>query len=1358
LHWSNIGQDLVGTTIESVVPTALTDPTTNQQVVLAAGWSDLAFGGLSRSTDGGNTFQPVLLAGSNQPIFGVATDLVADPTNKYAFYAAMPHLGVLGSLDGGIHWTNISNGNQQITQADSLKLAISNSTVLYVATATAVNKPGYQEQVTAVFRTSVGLNLSVNWTAIGPNSFPAFLPVDIANGHFAMTADPTDANVVYVSGYESNIWRGDAKANTWTNIYTTNNSSPHADSRHLAFLTALGTSVLLETDDGGIYALTNPLNPGPLDRWVSLNASLSDTETYGTAYDPLNQVALAGMQDVGSADGQPLAALWREELGGDGGFRQDTTFSVLGISFSFRYSEEQNLDKLRLQVFDSSDKLLFTSDRQMAVNGTPDTIVSLESHLPKSTITAETPFMVNAVDDRRMLVATNYLYESFDRASSFNSVGGLLMNQGSFIPANPLGSPEADSNSLYNPIVYGGWITSRGAAGTPPQRTGNPDLIWLGAGGKLWLRTVGQGLPQQVAAYPGAAVRSIVVDPNDWNYAYVFDNNGRVWQTKDAGGHWQELTANLGSVCSDVRTLEIYNPNAGLPGTGVLLAGGRGGVFRLLQTLSGSNWSLYGDQENLTTIPHLAHVQIPNVLVTSVHYDPTDDVLIAGTFGRGVWQVSNASATLQVPESISVFGDNDYANENDNFRISIDPNNATRVLITLNGVEAADPRLASLAGIRIYGQGGNNTLTVDESHGLVPLPIFYDGGSGSNRLIVDDSKNAVAENVTVYSGQSLTVGPTSITYLDTAATEIDTGYGGDTVAVPSTSDALTIKSGGFDTINVGDATDMHNIVGTITLQDAKNLIPALDQVNLNDSFDGQIHNNVVVTSASVTGLAAAISFPNLAVILVVSTGTAGDVVNVQSTQAPYPMQTGPTVYVNSGGPDQVNVGQSIGGLTSILGQLSVRNFSATFTSVTLDDTGDSLNTRNAKLTSGSLGGLGGAEIDFGPHVGMLVIKGGVFSTDTFVVQSLPTFTELTGGKNSTTTLQGPDTNNTWKIVDAGTGTLNSNLIFGNVQNLVGGQDDDAFLFSNAGSLAGSLDGGAGNNSLNYGAYGLPVTVTLGHDAALTGVQGQASGIAGGFTNIDSLTGGLFASTLDGSSFAGSFANQLSVIGFGAMDLNVPGDFSGALLAASEGTAAVPVQYISIGGSLADGAKIKVNFLTTLTVGADLAGTFKGFGVDQQAPTLKTLTVVGNVTITGAVISAGAIQIEQIGGNVAGLLEEDTPPGVDVRQLIIGGTLTDSGVIRAGSIGLLAIGGDLAGQVSVSGPIGVMLVFGNLSGSLAASTILVAFIDGDLAGQLLVSGNLDNFLVLGNISGTVSAGWMHSRHGKGQLLHYLRGAR
>src|SRR5262249_39687680 len=90
-----------------------------------------------------------------------------------------------------------------------------------------------------------------------------------------------------------------------------------------------------------------------------------------------------------------------------------------------------------------------------------------------------------------------------------------------------------------------------------------------------------------------------------------------VYRTQDAGEHWQDITGNLSVPL--LISLEVVKTN----GQTVLLVGGTGGVYRaILPGVFTPTWSGLGEG-------------LPNLLVTDLHYNATNDVPAAAPLGRG---------------------------------------------------------------------------------------------------------------------------------------------------------------------------------------------------------------------------------------------------------------------------------------------------------------------------------------------------------------------------------------------------------------------------------------------------------------------------------------------------------------------------------------------------------------------------------------------------------------------------------------------------------------------------------------------------------------------------------------------------
>jgi hypothetical protein len=109
---------------------------------------------------------------------------------------------------------------------------------------------------------------------------------------------------------------------------------------------------------------------------------------------------------------------------------------------------------------------------------------------------------------------------------------------------------------------------------------------------------------------------------------------------------------------------------------------------------------------------------------------------------------------------------------------------------------------------------------------------------------------------------------------------------------------------------------------------------------------------------------------------------------------------------------------------------------------------------------------------------------------------------LVGSSSTGNQLIGPNSNTVWSITNNNAGTV-AGLSFSAIGNLTGGSAEDVFVFSAGKTISGKINGGGGNNWLDYSAYTTAVTVNLATNTA-TGIDG---GLAGGISNIRNVRGG-----------------------------------------------------------------------------------------------------------------------------------------------------------------------------------------------------------------------------------------------------------
>lgn len=177
------------------------------------------------------------------------------------------------------------------------------------------------------------------------------------------------------------------------------------------------------------------------------------------------------------------------------------------------------------------------------------------------------------------------------------------------------------------------------------------------------------------------------------------------------------------------------------------------------------------------------------------------------------------------------------------------------------------------------------------------------------------------------------------------------------------------------------------------------------------------------------------------------------------------------------------------------------------------------------MISGNLDGGGGADtLDYHNLAGPITVN-----LQTHKAPAIGgTFANITGlvGSASSDFLVGPDSGAIWTLTGASAGNV-VGVAFASFENVIGGSSDDRFVFAAGGGLSGNVDGGGGNNTLDYHLLSTPVTVGLGTNTA--------TGIGGTFANVNGFVGGSGANIVvgpaAGATWTISGVNTFKVLGF-----------------------------------------------------------------------------------------------------------------------------------------------------------------------------------------------------------------------------------
>jgi hypothetical protein len=672
--------------------------------ILLAGANDFfgggGTGGLFRSTDTGATWTQITGgAGTGLPV-GTVDDLAGDPSNQARLYVALQGNGVYRTDNTGATWTQVSNNDATLNAA---MLASSNTRITVAGDARVfvlvTNSP-------TVSYIGFSVDQGATWTQM---DVPGTVETALRGRDelIGLVVDPTGSNVVYASAitqlgpfpnsigamsFHAHIFRGDTTrargltgnvSNQWDHLThatgnalmpnggTAGTSAGHADSREMTF-DANGN--LIEVSDAGVLRRTNPGNN--TGDWFSISGNIQVTEIHSIAYDTNFNIMMAGTQDTGTPEQTATgSATWNSLAGADGG-KVAVDDSVAGTSV--RYFSFQNLGS-------------FT--RRTCNPGCANVVVPLTGRGPAQFYT---PLEVNVNNPLRLLLGTT---------------GGL--------------SESTDQGNTAS-IVPGSAVTANSDAAMVYGHPNNVELIYVGAGTQVFVRTTAGGnLAPTAGAFPGGTVNGVALDPANENSVYAI-GDATVFQSLDGGANWTNITGDITTDGAGTFRSIAYIPD----GTNDRLAvGSNAGVLVSRESSFGTWFRLGGG--------------LPNAPVWDLDYDAADDVLAAGTLGRGAWTLAGIT-TLNTPPVADAGPDQ-----------TVECTCACGTSVTLDGSGSFDPDGDSLTFT--WTDELNNVVAT----GVTPT-ITVTLGTHTYTLTVDDGNGGTDSDTVV------------ITVQDTTPPDIDT--------------------------------------------------------------------------------------------------------------------------------------------------------------------------------------------------------------------------------------------------------------------------------------------------------------------------------------------------------------------------------------------------------------------------------------------------------------------------------------------------------------------------------------------------------------------------------------------------------
>jgi len=602
-----------------------TSPTNNRTIYILTGDGNGRRRGVGvlKSTDNGETWNSTSLTGA---LVGLPYKITIHPSNPQILYVAS-HGGIFKTINGGFDWERTVRGqffdiefrpfnpdiiyastrnniyrssNAGDTWSESNITLLSNNSRSRIELAVTSAQPGYVYAVNGksfssfsssrpgffngVFRsTDSGLNFTVRSTRpniLGrdPNGND---DASQANYDLAIAVSPTNAEEVHVGGI--NAWRSFNGGSNWER--TTDNQErragsgdyTHADIHHLSYI---GNTIYCGTD-GGIYKSNNRGSD-----WTNLSDGLQITQIYniGTGRFPSSGAegisVSYGSQDNGLACHGCLIENSSERWQTGDGFESYLDHRVVGsVLQSYVLGATQN------------GRLWFYQENLFL--GLGIRFNDLDEVTPAG---AESGSFQTAFDA---------LYLTSSNATRVAHVMAEVFVQDFSV------RPEPEN---WTNISNGRLNISTSLNTEIAISPSNPNTIYVSSSRRIY-STSNLGSSWTQSNPPSGTINYIAVHPSNPNTAYI-TGFGDVLMTTDRGQSWSDISGSLPNISINCIVHDRSDKNGLYVGTDV-------GVF-------------FRNDDMNDWIPF--YHNLPNVQVDELEISTFDNLLYAGTFGRGLWK------------------------------------------------------------------------------------------------------------------------------------------------------------------------------------------------------------------------------------------------------------------------------------------------------------------------------------------------------------------------------------------------------------------------------------------------------------------------------------------------------------------------------------------------------------------------------------------------------------------------------------------------------------------------------------------------------------------------------------------------
>jgi hypothetical protein len=479
----------------------------------------------------------------------------------------------------------------------------------------------------------------------------------IANGDYnlALAAVPAQQDTLLLAG-ANDLWRCSlAMGCSWRNTTSATScmSAQVAPYQHALAWNLSNPQEVFIGNDSGLWRSTDAINesgsvcsPADASHFQNLNAglgSLAEVESMSqignSPYTLMAGLGANGTAGVKSTTGPTTD--WPQILSGEGG-----PVAIDPINPSNWYVN----NSAGVSIYRCSQ----TENCTPSDFGSTPVVSYADVAGDAYTMTSPAPFIVDPLDSSQLLVGTCRLWRGPNNGSSWtgsnaispilDGISGLGYCSGDALIRTIAAMPLSGGSEVIFVGMYAAQDGGAILAGHVLKATYDP----AGSSMPVWHDlTLNPAVNDQVRLnYYGLDISSIFIDPHDatGNTVYLTVEGAEdslhsirtLYRTTDGGLHWAELTSNLPHSPANAIVIDLQDANTAYIATDE-------GVYSTRQVAACSNgpsncWSVFG-----TGLPFAPVVQLSAAPAAT-----SPNVLVAGTYGRGIWQTPLWTAGIQL--------------------------------------------------------------------------------------------------------------------------------------------------------------------------------------------------------------------------------------------------------------------------------------------------------------------------------------------------------------------------------------------------------------------------------------------------------------------------------------------------------------------------------------------------------------------------------------------------------------------------------------------------------------------------------------------------------------------------------------